>query len=137
MSEWSKTPPVEVGYYWTRYTSGGTERRLPVPAECCESVGNPRRTRWWYLGEWWSGSELANSGLEFGQRIPTNAELFAAAGVDSELPPEGDLLPLPDLLDWVAKRIEARCDKTTAAMAPAMKARAAQLRSQTQTEGGT
>lgn len=100
MSEWSKTPPVEVGYYWTRCISGGTERRLSVPAECCESVGTPRQTRWWYLGEWWSGAELVNSGLEFGQRIPTNAELFAASSERQRL--AGRVASLADTLQRIA-----------------------------------
>lgn len=75
MSEWSKTPPVEPGWYWVRYKEGTPIPVLLEPSNVTgEVTGN-----WRINGASWSSMYLAAHSYEFGQRIPTNAELFAAS----------------------------------------------------------
>lgn len=122
MSEWSKTPPESDGWYWVKSRSTGTEE-----------VMVRENGAWAFMGaiKMVPGHDVA-LGYEFGQRIPTNAELCAASQNATVRDAAPDLLAACKL--WIAY-CEENCQSGVITHAEVESAvRAAIAKAQTESE---
>lgn len=78
MADWSDTPPTVDGTYWTKSRLNTIE----IPAARADGI-------WWYIGEDWSEAGIVSK-VQFGSRIPSNAELLAMRQQIAELTAQRD-----------------------------------------------